>query len=101
MRAVEMYIPYFKSGDDLAGHLEQHKDPVKALRAWADQLEAGAKAIREIAKHFEGGRIEIQADTHMVIFDDVDDVIADKLIAKDLVQEVEWGDEDEEEEEEE
>ena len=36
----------------------------------------------------------------MVIFDDVDDVIADKLIAKNLVREVEWGDEDEDEEEE-
>ena len=101
MRSVEMYIPYFKSGDDLAEHLGQHKDPVKALRAWAAQLEAGAKAIREIAKHFEGSRIEIQADTHMVIFDDVDDVIADKLIAKNLVQEVAWGDDDEVEDEEE
>ena len=86
--------------DALAWHLEQHKHPVKALLAWADQLEAGAKAIRKIAKHFEESRIEIQADTHMVIFDDVDDVIADKLIAKNLVREVEWGDEDEDEEEE-
>ncbi len=96
MRSVEMNSTYFKSGDDLAWHLDRQKNPVKALYAWADQLDAGAKAIREIVKHIEGSTVEIQADTHWVVFNDVDDRIADNLIAKDLVREFDWDEEEDE-----
>jgi hypothetical protein len=77
------FMPYYKCGDDLGFHVGKSKgDPAKALIAWAEQMEAGAKAARRIAEIIKGTKTGVQADTHHVSFDNLNRK-TEKALAKD------------------
>lgn len=68
-RHVELNIPIFKVGSDMAGHLKDSASVVDALTKYASQLQAAAKIVEEAAivlKDQEPSEIEMEADTHYV-----------------------------------
>jgi len=97
--AFDLFV-HFKQGDDLFHHLERHpKNPVQALRDWADCLAAGAETVREVASTLEGAQCDIHADTHHIGIHLTDDAIAARLsviegIERELVEDEEELDDD-------
>lgn len=97
---AQIWLPYFKQGDDLAGHLEGHKEnPVAAFRAHAEQMKKVSDILNEIAQtlsQYPNTKIDVNAGTHHISILGPEEVIT-ALIEKDLAQDFE-DDEDFDEE---
>ena len=91
-----LWAGYFKEGDDLAHHLKDN-DPVAALYAWANQLEVGVMAIRNVAAILEGKEVEIDACTHHIGITGLDVETFERLKKTGIVSEEELDDGDEDE----
>jgi len=93
MRTVEIYLPYFKKGDDLNHALTYTKgDNKKALKAHAENLIAAAEILMELSEIVDQS-CEIQADTHYIGITAVDEII-DKIIDADLGVEYDYEEEE-------
>lgn len=67
------FFPYYKCGDDMCGHLKGAKGNVsKAFESWAKHMESVAKEMRRLAEITKGTDIGVQADTHMVMLENLD-----------------------------
>lgn len=79
--SVELSL-YFKQGDDFSMHLKNSKDrPAAALEAWAEQLVAGAKALRGVARKIAGKRgVTASGDTHLVSIDGLSRDVAEEVL---------------------
>lgn len=85
---------HWKQGDDLAHYMGLNKGKaVQGLREWADSLERGAKAVREIAGALEGHPVTIDAQAHHIGIDG-DPALIEKLQHLDGVNIEEIEDED-------
>ena len=82
----EIWLPYFKQGDDLSEALENSKTNEEALEAHAQRLDDAAKILRKIKEEIKGQDVEIDAGTHMITITAPGKLI-DKLVSLDLASE--------------
>lgn len=69
MKSAIINLPYFKQGDDLGHHLSQCLTTEAALEAHASQLEEAVQMLRNIKTIIAGKKVDIQANTHMIIIE--------------------------------
>lgn len=98
MKTVELNLPYYIKGDDLAYFTQKCNNNSQALENYAMMLDCASEAVYNvfdiISKYErEGRKIDITADTHIILID-CDDDIADELLQIDYVIEPDWLDED-------
>lgn len=105
---VEIHLPYFKQGDDLAGHIENcGGNCIEGLRSHAESLRAAATILDRIAEIATGdlpkavtarlsGRcpLNIDADTHMIMASGETEILQ-KLVNEEIADP--WEPEEEEE----
>lgn len=67
-KTYEFFLPVFKQGDDLHGHLQANpNDHAKALIGLAEQYEAAAGLCRRVAGVVaETPGVTLDGDTHMI-----------------------------------
>jgi hypothetical protein len=84
---AELFLPFFKQGDDLADHLAAEKDTRAAFLAYAEQLRTAAGMLERLAEHADSLQVEL-ADTHLIVVSGpaplVHRLIADKLLAEEF-----------------
>lgn len=99
MKSAEIWMGYFKQGDDFATHLEENKDnPIESFKSYWVQISGVLNQIEEITdilkKHEDDlAEISMDADTHMISISGPDKLI-DELVKKELAQEMEFEDEE-------
>lgn len=93
MSTAEIYLPYYKQGDDMANHLASSNSVAEALEAHATRMEAVANQLRAIEKLVVGQPVKIDASTHFIGISGPDEVI-DKLIAGRLATAPEFEDDE-------
>ena len=89
MTTLELHLPYFKQGCDLAYFLNDCPTTSQALERDAMMLDSAAEIVYkvfDIVRKYEGiGReIKIDADTHTIIIE-CDDDIAEELLKLDAI----------------
>jgi hypothetical protein len=77
---VEVWLPYFKQGDDLANYLNDCETPTEAMNQHAEMLRQSALQLDNIAALIAGKNSEIYANTHHI------SLITDNETAKALVE---------------
>jgi len=99
---VEIWLPMFKQGDDLAHHLEHSSSPAEAFEGHAaqmvvvsNQLRAIAAAIRETETN-STGLVDVEAGTHFIGLTGPNHLIS-RLLKEELAHESEWEDDEEDE----
>ena len=80
MPNANIYLPYFKQGDDFANCSSNAESVEEALENHAEMLEAAAAQLRKIKSIVAGHGVTIDGDTHSIWID------ADKEIIDTLVQ---------------
>jgi hypothetical protein len=89
MKTAEIYLGYFKRGDDLGYHLQHADNLLEALERHAEQMQDVAGHLRAIRKELGDWRnlsaVDIEADTHVIQISGPDELI-DHLVAKELAQ---------------
>lgn len=89
MKYVEIYLPYFKQGDDFQGYFDNTGNAIDACKCHAQALRHGAEQLEHIASvladHADDA-IEVEGQTHM-IWMHLPDNVADILIGQGLAQE--------------
>jgi len=94
MKTVEVCLPYFKQGDDLAECVAGATSHKNALKLHANMLRGAAGILEQIYEVVGDTEIEISADTHC-IFVNCEDSVADCLIDLGLAYLLEFeGEED-------
>lgn len=75
---AEVYLGYFKQGDDLAAFFRQCNDPVKALRMHSAMLLESVNTLNRLIDEIEksGQNVEICADTHYIGITASEDLIS-------------------------
>ena len=83
-KRVDIHLPYFKQGDDLASFLENKpQNPSLAMREHAAMLRETAEFLDKAADIVSGvptSDIDIQADTHFIGLE-APDAVCDALLA--------------------
>jgi hypothetical protein len=92
MKTVELPLLFYKSGDDMAHHLDNTPSVVDALEAFAGQMDSAAECLRSIKDTVAGHPVTIDADCHFIAIEGPDEVL-DKLVAAGLAEEPEDADE--------
>ena len=95
MKTVEVYLGYWKKGDDLAFCVDEVGNNAEAILEHSNMLMGASWQLNEIYKILQGKEIDICADTHYIAIE-CDDEAAQQLVDKDLVEFPEDWDEDEE-----
>jgi len=90
---VEVCLPYYKQGDDLA-HCLEGATPYEALLKHADMMNDTKNILLQIAEVIKEDNIEIEADTHHIGLT-VSEAIANLLVEKELAYVSEYLDEEE------
>jgi hypothetical protein len=83
--SVEVHLGYYKQGDDLQRCLKDAKTPEAAFRTHAKQMLFVAAHLEKIADMIAGHKVEVQADTHMIVID-CDEKVAINLIKAELAE---------------
>lgn len=99
MKTVDIWLPYFKQGDDLGHCLDYFKGDIPAaLEADASNLKAAAQTLLRIKEIIEEtdttDQVSIYADTHHIDLTGPDDVIQ-CLINEGIGEEPEYWEEEE------
>lgn len=63
---VEVWLPYFKQGDDLANCLDITNTPTQAMNRHAKMLRDSAKVLENIGARIYGAEVKIDAETHFI-----------------------------------
>lgn len=87
IETVEIILPYFKQGDDLAGFLENYNNIPEALTAHANALEIAAQQLKDIRDTIKDNEVEIDAQTHHISIT-CSKELAEKLINKELGEKI-------------
>ena len=98
MKDAQIFLPYFKQGDDLGqALLSSEGDILKALEDHSNCLQSASAmlmSIREEIEKYGVEEVEIDGDTHCIFISGPDDLI-DLLVEKELVEIQDWEDEEE------
>jgi hypothetical protein len=90
--SYEIWLPYFKQGDDLGQSLENNNgDILLGLREDAERLSAAAEQLKDIANVLEKHdltNVSIYADTHHIGIDAPKEIL-EELLCKELIDGVE------------
>jgi hypothetical protein len=90
-------LPFFKQGDDLAGHLDSAASVSEALQAYAENLNLAAEMLRDLAGSVSGREVDIEAGAHCIEVTGPADLI-EELIGQGLLNSPDdWDKEDDEE----
>ncbi len=95
---VEIYLGYFKQGDDLNSCLEATSNNVDAFHMHAKRLYDCAKhldKIAEVLKSYPDAKMQVDANVHFITMDGSKEIL-DVLVEKELASVPEWDDEEEE-----
>lgn len=99
MPYAEIWLSYFKQGDDLGHHVDKASSIPEAFGAHADQMIGVAehlRAVKEVLEEVGTEGVEIDAGTHHIGISAPENVIQ-ALVNKDLATIPEWLGEEEEE----
>ena len=91
---AEIWLPYFKQGDDFARYLEESASIEDALESHAEAMDAAAQILRNIKAVVAGREVRFGAMTHGIWIDAAPDII-ETLIKNELAHECPSCDEDE------
>ena len=97
MRSAQLWLSYFKQGDDLAACLEEAGSLAEALELHALRLDESAKQLRDFRDSLPEAVVNVFADTHVITVDGPDGWVEQQISAGVLQP---WGDEEDEEGEE-
>lgn len=95
MKLYEVWLPYFKQGSDLDRHIELSETLEEGLRNHAlamKEAEEQLSKIADIVKDYED--VDVFADTHMIKIDGPQEML-DKLYKENLVNVVDYEDNEE------
>lgn len=95
MKSYEVWLPYFKQGSDLYRHIESSETLEKGLRSHALAMKAAEEqlsGIADIVKDYSSAHID--ADTHMIRISGPQEML-DRLLAEDLINVVNYEDDEE------
>lgn len=67
MKSYSLYL-HGKQGDDFSSYVESTKTISSALENWAKDFAACQKVCERIAQEIKGEKIEVDADTHTILF---------------------------------
>lgn len=98
---AEIYLPYFKQGDDLAHHLENTNSIVDAFTNHSLQMEHVSKLLKDVSLALEQhtnelDEISVDACTHHISISGPENIIQE-LINKGLAEKPDWIDEEDDE----
>ena len=70
--SVEVWLGYYKQGDDLAEHLRVTEKPSEAFRSHAEQLSGVVSHLEKLVDMLakaedQGEQVEVDAGTHMIM----------------------------------
>lgn len=63
---VEVWLPYFKQGDDLAHCLDVTNTPTEAMNKHAEMLRVAAEVLENVGALIYGHEVKVDADTHLI-----------------------------------
>lgn len=87
MKTYEIYL-HGKQGDDFAAHIEKSKNVWAALAVWTEDFRKRADICDRIARAIYQKNVQVEADTHMILFipqDTTAEKAFDELLAAGLV----------------
>jgi hypothetical protein len=92
-KVYELFM-HNKQGDDFNGCLQKHvNDLPAALREWGESFNRSSSICMQLAKAFTSQEMDIQADSHMVVFEPKTDAaraVLDAMVAEGLIFAVAW-----------
>ncbi len=101
-RYVNIYLPYFKQGDDFHCSQEGTKSPIEAFRNHANQMGIVKQRLHAVADFLDEysdrmDEIKVNGDTHSIMMEAPAD-IADEMVRRELGDIDEFMEEEDEEE---
>ena len=94
MKDFELWV-HWKQGDDCSNFISQAGDVKQGLLDWAESMEYNAKRIRRLVDLFKNKDLDIDACTHSIILNG-DEEILKRAVEEELINCIEYDDEEEE-----